>query len=155
MQYLKDIVTNHIIIVPIIAWAISQITKVFTYAIVNRKFDITRILADGGMPSAHAATITAAATMCGLVAGFDSVVFGLSAVVVVVVLRDAVGVRRETAKNARKLREVAERVNEKLPDGEKIETGKIKLTGGHTTPEVVAGVIVGIIVAILYNLIVF
>ena len=154
MEYIKDIFTNHIIIVPIIAWAISQIAKVFTYAIVNRKFDITRILADGGMPSAHAATVTSAATMCGLVAGFDSVVFGLAAVVVVVVLRDAVGVRRETAKNARKLKEAADRLNEKLAEEERIDTSKIKLTGGHSEAEVVAGVAVGIIVAILYNLIV-
>ena len=154
MSYLKDIVTNHIIIVPIIAWAISQIAKVFTYAIANRKFVIGRILSDGGMPSAHAATVTSAATMCGLVSGFDSPLFALAAIFVVGVLRDAVGVRRETARNARKLKEVADRLNEKLEDGEKVDTSKIKLIGGHSEAEVVAGVITGAVVAILYNLIV-
>ena len=154
MEYIKDIITNHIIIVPIIAWAISQIAKVFTYAIVNRKFVIGRIVADGGMPSAHAATVTSAAAMCGLVVGFDSPLFALAGIFVVVVLRDAVGVRRETARNARKLKEVADRVNEKLPEEEKVDTAKIKLIGGHSEAEVVAGVLVGVIVAILYNLIV-
>jgi len=153
MEYIKDIFTNHIILVPVIAWAISQIAKVFTHAIVNREFVIKKILADGGMPSAHAATVTSAATMCGLTVGFDSVVFGIATIFVAVILRDAVGVRRETAKNARKLKEAADRINEKLTEEEKIDTSKIKLTGGHTTPEVVAGVILGVIVAILYNLI--
>ena len=154
MEYIKDIFTNHIILVPIISWAISQIAKVFTYAIANRKFDITRILADGGMPSAHAATVTSAATMCGIVTGFDGPLFALAGIFVIVVLRDAVGVRRETAKNAKKLKEVTDRLNEKLSEEEKVDTSKIKLTGGHSEAEVVAGVFVGIIVAILYNIIV-
>ena len=40
MNILKDLISNHVLIVPMLAWALSQVFKTFTYLIVEKKFDI-------------------------------------------------------------------------------------------------------------------
>ncbi len=151
MDYLKEIISNHVLTVPVISWAICQTLKVFTNLLTAREFDIKRILADGGMPSAHSATVLSLAVMCGWEAGFNSPLFALAMMFAIVVMRDAVGVRRDAGKNAAKIKELAETVNKTLPIGDKeIGTDKLKVVAGHTFIEVAAGVIIGFAVSVLY-----
>lgn len=151
MNFLKEIISNHVLIVPIISWAICQTLKIFTNLITAKEFDIKRIVADGGMPSAHSATVFSLAVMCGWTAGFDSELFALSLLLAIVVMRDAVGVRRDTGKNAAKIKELADAVNKNMQsaDGE-IDTGKLKFVAGHSPFEVAAGVIIGLAVSVFY-----
>lgn len=154
MQILKDILSNHVILAPIIAWAVSQILKTITYLIVEKKFVFKRIISDGGMPSAHSATVISLAVMCGWTQGFDSAAFAIAMILAVVIMRDAVGVRRESGINASAIKQLADRSNKELEDGEApIETNKLKVLVGHTPLQVVCGCVVGITVCILYILI--
>lgn len=154
MQILKDILSNHVILAPIIAWAVSQILKTITYLIVEKKFVFKRIISDGGMPSAHSATVISLAVMCGWTQGFDSAAFAIAMILAVVIMRDAVGVRRESGINASAIKQLADRSNKELEDGEApIETNKLKVLVGHTPLQVVCGCVVGIAVCILYILI--
>ena len=156
MKFFLDIATNDLVLAALIAWAISQVTKVVTYFITYKTLLFSRAISDGGMPSAHAATIASAATVCGCIegfAGFSTHLFGLAGILLVVVLRDAVGVRRDTGRNAKKIVEIANKINEKLPEEEKIDTSNLKLIAGHSLPEIIAGVIVGATVGVLYVLI--
>lgn len=151
MNFFKEIITNHVLIVPIIAWAISQTMKIFTNLIVVKELDIKRILADGGMPSSHSATVLSLAVMCGWTAGVGSSIFALSLLFAIVVMRDAVGVRRETGKQAASIKELADAVNKTfLSKDAEIRTENLKLLVGHTPLQVVFGALVGLTVSILY-----
>ena len=50
---LTELLSNRIILSGLIGWASAQILKTIIYALVNRKLDLTRLVGDGGMPSAH------------------------------------------------------------------------------------------------------
>ena len=154
MQIIKDILSNHMILAPIIAWAVSQILKTITYLIVEMEFVFKRIISDGGMPSAHSATVISLAVMCGWTQGFDSAAFAIAIILAVVIMRDAVGVRRESGINASAIKQLADKSNKELSEGEApIETNKLKVLVGHTPLQVACGCIVGIAVCILYILI--
>ena len=154
MQIIKDILSNHMILAPIIAWAVSQILKTITYLIVEKEFVFKRIISDGGMPSAHSATVISLAVMCGWTQGFDSAAFAIAIILAVVIMRDAVGVRRESGINASAIKQLADKSNKELSEGEApIETNKLKVLVGHTPLQVACGCIVGIAVCILYILI--
>lgn len=151
---LKDIFSNHMIIAPIIAWAVSQILKTITYLVVEKEFVFKRIISDGGMPSAHSATVISLAVMCGWTQGFDSAAFAIAMIIAVVIMRDAVGVRRESGINASAIKQLADRSNKELSKGEKpIETNKLKVLVGHTPLQVACGCVIGVAVCILYILI--
>lgn len=151
MKILKEIITNHAIIAPAIAWFISQVLKTVLYVFTEKKFDIKRIVGDGGMPSAHSATVVALAVMAGYTSGFDSAVFAVSIIFAAVVIRDAVGVRREVGKHARVIKALhASEKEENVP-----EFSELKLISGHTLAEVIFGILMGIVVSVLYIIIVF
>ena len=154
MGILKNIISNHVLIVPIIAWALSQVLKMFTYLIVEKKLDMKRIVSDGGMPSAHSATVSSLMVMCGWVSGFNSAIFAVSVIFAIVVMRDAVGVRRETGKQAASIKELASTVNRAfLNKNAEIRTENLKVLVGHTPLQVVFGAILGFIISISYILI--
>jgi len=154
MEIFKDLISNHVLIVPLVAWALSQILKTLTYLLVEKKLDIKRIISDGGMPSAHSATVTSLMVMCGWNAGFGSALFALSTIFAIVVMRDAVGVRRETGKQAASIKELATIVNRAFLDkNAEVRTENLKVLVGHSPLQVVFGSILGFIVSIAYILI--
>ena len=154
MEILSEIFTNHVLLAPVSAWIISQIIKALINLLVYKKFSLERLLGDGGMPSAHSATVMCLMILVGYTEGFDTPIFALAFVFAVVVMRDAMGVRRETGKQAASIKELAEAVNNvfRAKDSE-IQTENLKLLVGHTPSQVFFGVLVGTAVAIFYILI--
>ena len=153
MSIFEKIISNHILIIPIAAWAISQIMKTFTYLIVEKKLDMKRIVSDGGMPSAHSATVSSLMVACGWFAGFDSATFAISVIFAIVVMRDAVGVRREAGKQAASIKELATTINKAFLDkNAEIRTENLKVLVGHTPLQVFFGAVIGFIVSIAYIL---
>ena len=149
-----DIINNDVLIVSLAAWLIAQIAKIVINAIVTKKFDIERLVGDGGMPSGHSATVTAMALMTGFRCGFSSPVFGLAMVLAIIVMHDATGVRQEAGKHARSIIELADIYNEYIAeDDEELKLEKLKTLVGHTPLQVVCGAGVGIVVVVLYLLI--
>ena len=149
-----DIINNDVLIVSLAAWLIAQITKIVINAIVTKKFDIERLVGDGGMPSGHSATVTAMALMTGFRCGFSSPVFGLAMVLAIIVMHDATGVRQEAGKHARSIIELADIYNEYIAENdEELKLEKLKTLVGHTPLQVVCGAGVGIVVVVLYLLI--
>ncbi len=142
MDLLNYILYNPCIFACLSAWLTAQIIKTVIHALLYRRLDLRRLFGDGGMPSGHTATVTALATMCGLTEGFDGAVFAVSAILAVVVCRDAVGVRRETEKQAKMLNSVLDTLQEEtdhsLPD-ERLNT-----LVGHTPLQIAVGALIGI-----------
>ena len=85
MENLKGILSNHMLFAPIAAWFISQLVKAFINLFVYKKFSLERLFGDGGMPSAHSATVMCLTIMIGWTVGFGSAVFALSFIFAVVV----------------------------------------------------------------------
>jgi acid phosphatase family membrane protein YuiD len=106
VDIMLDILTNHMILVPLIAWAVSQVVKTIINVIKAKSFSLKYIISDGGMPSAHVATVVSLAVMCGWVEGYDSALFALASVIAVVIIRDSVGVRFDTGVNARAIKKL-------------------------------------------------
>ena len=92
---IRLLLSNHILITGIAAWGISQFLKIIIYTIINREFVLERLFGDGGMPSSHSATVTSVAIASGRVCGWDSPVFAVAVIVAIIVMHDAMGIRRK------------------------------------------------------------
>ena len=149
MNWFLDFLRNPFLLVAVAGWFTSQTMKIFTHAILYREWDLKRFLGDGGMPSSHSTTVFALTTFAGLNYGFASFQFAVCAVFSLIVCRDAVGVRMETGKQSIIINEL-----KKLLSNEKIDNIKLKEFVGHTPVQVLAGVVVGIITALVMNLII-
>lgn len=146
MKYLIDLCSNSIIQTALISWFVAQLLKVFIVLITERRIDFTRLTGSGGMPSSHSSFTVSLAAAIGFIDGFDSVTFGLAAAFSLVVMYDASGVRRSAGQQAAILNKIVE----KLGKEELSATGKkLKELLGHTPMEVLAGAILGLIIAII------
>lgn len=154
LNFLLDLVTNSALVVPIVSWLIAQILKTLINAAVNKTFNLSRLIGDGGMPSAHSATVMSLAVTVGVEAGFNSHLFALAMIFAIVVMHDALGVRRETGKQAVSILQMVEIINNYIVEkDEEIKVEKLKVLVGHTPLQVVAGAILGGVIAIIYTLI--
>ena len=60
MQFIKELFSvNEILTVSIVGWFVAQVLKTIINFILLGKFQLERMWGDGGMPSAHSATVTA------------------------------------------------------------------------------------------------
>ncbi len=153
LNALLALVTNDILLVPIFTSIVAQLLKLLVNGIVNKKFTAERLWGDGGMPSAHSATVVSLALMCGFCApgGFGSAYFAIATMLAFIVMHDALGVRRETGKQAISIIEMADMLNEYFGEkDEQIKTDKLKVLVGHTPLQVVCGALVGIVIVLLY-----
>ncbi len=146
MNIFEELLRNRILITGVIGWAVAQILKTIIFALINKKLDIRRLTGDGGMPSSHSATVTSLATMTGLLYSFDSVYFAIAAILAIIVMHDAMGVRLETGKQAQVINEMFELLD-RLTEEDLSMDVKLKVFVGHTPMQVVAGCVLGILVA--------
>lgn len=142
MNYVNILTGNRILNISIIAWAIAQVLKVVIELLWHKKFDFRRVLGGGGMPSSHAAFVTACATAVGKIYTTSSVYFALAAALAVVVMYDASNVRRAAGEQAKVLNYIMEHWNEATPE---MFGKKLKEFLGHSPIEVFFGSLLGII----------
>lgn len=148
MDFIDSLSNNIVFWAAIIAWFIAQTLKVFHTLIIHKKFNISRFVGSGGMPSSHSALVTALTTAIGLTHGFDSGLFALSLCFSLVVMYDAAGVRNAVGKQAVILNKMIEDLQTKKNKGlVKESENRLKELIGHTPIEVFAGAILGIVVA--------
>ena len=139
-----QLLNNQILVNSLLAWAAAQIIKTILYAAVHRQIDLHRLFGDGGMPSGHSATVTAMATTAALEYGLDSPIFAITAIFGIVVMHDAMGVRREAGKHAEVLNNLIASLNQDVPPEE-----ALKEFLGHTPLQVCFGALLGFGVALL------
>jgi hypothetical protein len=140
-----QIFKNRVLITALLAWFVAQTLKVLTGVIKEKRFDFRWFIGTGGMPSSHAAGVTALASSIGLNYGFNSVVFALAATFAIVVMFDAQGVRRATGKQA----QILNKVMEDIYWQGKIKENRLRELVGHTPIEVIVGTLLGIVIAFL------
>lgn len=108
-----------------------------------RDLNFRRFVGAGGMPSSHAALVVALATGVGREMGWESTEFAIALILALIVMYDAAGVRRAVGNQAEVLNKLLDEVVHK---GEFREE-RLKELLGHTPKEVLAGALVGIVVA--------
>ena len=135
---------NHLLINSLAAWASAQIMKMILYAVIHKTLDIHRLFGDGGMPSGHSATVTAMATTSALEYGLASPIFAVTAIVAIIVMHDAMGVRREAGKHAKVLNDLMLSLSHDAPPED-----VLKEFLGHTPLQVCFGALLGFGIALL------
>lgn len=147
--FVSQLLSNQVLMGGVAGWFAAQFSKTILYAILNHKLDISRFWGDGGMPSAHSSTVSCVAVSAGIVYGVGSFEFAICVILAMITMRDAMGVRLETGKQARLL-------NEMLPffskDNPELTEERLKEFVGHTPTQVLIGCVVGCIMAVLLNL---
>jgi len=111
--------------------------------LVHGNFDWAMWFNTGGMPSSHSALVTAVMLATGLYAGFNTPVFAVALAVMMVVVYDAAGVRRQAGMHAERINMI---INE-LFSGQPISQESLKEVLGHTPVEVIGGVFLGLVVS--------
>ncbi len=143
-NFFGQLFSNTVLVAGLCAWAIAQILKAALYAIVNRRFDASRLIGDGGFPSGHSATVTAASMAALLRYGIGSFEFAVTCIVASVVMHDAMGVRFEAGKQAKVINDIVEFFD---MDGKDLtDEEKLKELVGHTPIQVGAGFLLGLLV---------
>ena len=143
---------NRILLIVFIAWFITQTIKLIVFRVINKKFVLERFFGDGGMPSSHSAVVASLATAIGLQSGWDSPLFAVATVLAVIVMHDATGVRQETGKQAKVINDLVKLVQAK-DRGEMTPAETLKEFVGPTGPQVFVGMLCGILVALIMNVI--
>ena len=145
---LYEIITNKVLIIPICSWAAAQLLKVRLVLIKKRQLDLRYLVISGGMPSAHSALVTALATSVALGQGIDSVAFGITAILAMVVMYDSAGVRQSVGKQSVVLNRIIQELKFRRPITE-LERD-LKEFVGHTSFQVIVGGLLGIFIALLW-----
>lgn len=152
MQLIRDVLNlNPILTVALLAWFVAQVLKTLINFILLGKFQLERMWGDGGMPSAHSATVCAMVIATARSEGLSSAIFAVAAVVAIITMHDAMGVRRETGEQAKVLNKMIEQwidVTEK--NAPFLQNMHLKEMVGHTPLQVLAGFVVGCVVGALY-----
>ena len=132
------------IIIPIIVLITSQALKLATDGI-KGNFDLRNLfISYGGMPSSHSALVTSLATIVYLLEGF-SVAFAISAILAVIIMRDAIGLRGLLSSHGR----ILNKLIKDLPDEEEYKYPVMEETVAHTISQIAVGAILGVIITFL------
>ncbi|MDF2877797.1 MAG: acid phosphatase/vanadium-dependent haloperoxidase related protein [Clostridia bacterium] len=146
MQYISQLSNNNILWVAILSWFVAQALKVLVTLIYEHKLDLRQFFASGGMPSSHSSFVVALTMSIGQVYGYDHVLFAITAVFSFIVMYDAANVRLEAGKQAA----IINQIIEVLEDPNLNPEERLKEILGHTPLQVLAGAILGIIVAMVF-----
>lgn len=140
-----DIFQNKVLIAVMLGWLLAQALKIPTEYFRTRRWLWTMFFAAGGMPSSHTALMVAGTLAVGLYHGFDNPLFGIAVAITMIIAHDASGVRRQAGKHAERLNVLFS----ELLQGHSLSEEELKEVIGHTPLEVVGGIILGLLIAIV------
>ena len=125
---------------------IAQCMKVFLGIIREKKFNFKWFVGTGGMPSSHAAGVSALATSVGFATGFDSIIFAVTFIIALITMFDAQGVRRASGIQAEALNKILDDIYFKRG----IKEEQVKELLGHTPIQVLIGACIGFGIAVTF-----
>ena len=150
MEFITELLHNRIFVSAALGWMVAQVLKTIIHMILTKQFVAERMVGSGGMPSSHSTTIYTLATATGMECGAGSPEFAITIMLAIIVMYDAMGVRRETGKQGRVLNEMLEIFTNM---GKEISPEKrLKEFVGHTPLQVLMGAILGIAIAVILGI---
>ena len=148
MNHIADLFTNYVLMSAVFGWIAAQILKFFTGIFRVKEFSLTELFfGTGGMPSSHTAAVVGLTTACAMKFGLGSYHVAISGVLAMIVMRDAMGMRRQVGEHAKALNIIFKELADAHNDPELTNKALGELVG-HTPLQVFAGVIVGIAVGV-------
>jgi uncharacterized protein len=132
-------------IVPLVAAIIAQIIKLIINGI-KGQFSWKDLNSYGGMPSSHAALVTALFAIIGYTQGWDSAAAAIALILAVLTIRDAGGFRRTLGTHAQELNQIIH----SLKSTEAYKYPHLKERLGHTPLQLFFGTLVGVLTVVLY-----
>ncbi|MDE6727863.1 MAG: divergent PAP2 family protein [Oscillospiraceae bacterium] len=154
---------NPIIVVGLVSFITAQIIKTVNYAIKYKTFNPERITGAGGMPSSHTSLVLSVMIYTLRLYGPRSSEFAFSLLIAGIVIYDALSVRYNAglhAKELNKLRRIVDELDDEItqlsggeedPDIDELVSQKdLKEFLGHTPIEVLAGALLGILIAMVF-----
>jgi acid phosphatase family membrane protein YuiD len=147
MTYVKEFLTNYMLICAMSGWIMAQILKVCTGIFRMKKFSVIEMLfGTGGMPSSHTAAVIGLTTAAIIKYGVGSAQFAICGVLSMIVMRDAMGMRRQVGEHAKALNIIIKELAEAKNDHKLTEKALGELAG-HTPLQVWIGAVVGALTA--------
>ena len=148
MSFISGLLSNRILIAAFCGWFVAQVLKTLIYVAVNKSFNPERLLGDGGMPSSHSATVMAMVTSTAFYFGPETFEFAVTAILALIVMHDAMGVRRETGKQAKVINNMMDWF---VQNSDISPEEKLKEFVGHSPTQVFFGALLGIIVGFIVS----
>ena len=128
-------------VMALLAGLVAQLLKVVLELVWHGRWRPGLVLANGGMPSSHTATVTALAADVAAREGWRAPVTGLVLVFAAYVVTEATGLRQEMGRQAAVINDLADR----LRQGESVGQARLRELVGHTWAEVGGGFLVGLV----------
>ena len=141
-----EIVRHPWFISAFVASGSAQLVKFAVATVRARKPCWHELLAAGGMPSVHSALVSALAFAVGFTEGFDAPYAMIAVGLGLIVLVDAVTLRREAGEHARMINRLVRHLND-ISEEERLEAERLEERLGHSVREMLAGVVYGGLVA--------
>ena len=121
-------------------WIVASLVKVAINAGKTRTFDFVWLFSTGGMPSSHSAAVSGLAFGIGYTEGFGTPLATLAFCFAVITMFDAATVRKAAGEHAKVLNAIVRDLKElKFKPA-----ARFKELLGHTSKEVLCGMLVGI-----------
>jgi acid phosphatase family membrane protein YuiD len=151
MNYINALLTSRVFLATLFSWFLAQVMKSVIEIIRNKPRSALKILkyifwTTGGMPSSHSAVVTALVTSIGFTVGIDNPLFIVVFFYALLVIRDALGVRRAAGIQAHTLN----RLIAMLKKEKRINIKPVKEINGHSPSEVGVGAVLGFFIALAF-----
>ena len=138
---LPELFYNKLFLALFVSMTLTQFIKIFLLITKDKQpFYFKDLFVTGGMPSAHSALVTSLAVSIYISEGLSTLFF-MSVAFALIVIRDALGVRRTAGEEGKVLNEVIKRSKLKIP--------KVHYSLGHKPEEVLVGMFIGILVSVV------
>ena len=148
-QELGALLTNRHLLTAIAALVLAQVLKALFDYWQNGSWQKALLFSTGGMPSSHSALAVSAMVSIAIHEGFETPIFAVAAVLAMVVMHDAAGIRRAAGKQAEAINFLSSKLESQ---GIKLDN-KLKELLGHHPIEVMFGGLLGLTIAVLAHLI--
>jgi len=146
VQFIVSILHNQVLMAALMGWVVAVIAKAFVSLVAFHRLSLENFIGTGGMPSTHTSPIAAMALIVGLRDGFTSETFAIGAVLLIVVMYDASGIRRAAGRHARAINMIFRSLFE-LEDIKTAQLIELRELLGHEPIEVAGGALIGILTA--------
>ncbi len=145
----RELWGNQAILASLSSIIIAQVIKVPIFFVTKRKWDFSKMITTGGMPSSHSAAVSSLATVIGIRSGVQSQVFALAAIFAVIVMYDAAGIRRHAGEQAIAINNLEAKIGQYIErpatsNAHDFYQKKLKEMLGHRPIEVIVGCLFGI-----------
>lgn len=124
---------------PFLAWLVAGVAK-FIINSINAKQLAFGLIGYGGLPSNHSAIVTSMAALIAFKEGIEHPAFGVAVTLAFIVILDASSLRQQIGKHAATINQLT---------AGNAEHQVLRERMGHTQLEIAAGIVIGIVVAMI------